>query len=75
MGWRTSATRNPWSSSSRPTAREVWLFPQPVRTAVTATTGRGLVSIVAPGPSRRKSAPVASTRDAWCITSVWGRSE
>ena len=42
-----------------------------VRTAVTATTGREASSIVARGPSRAKSAPAASTRDALCITSSW----
>jgi hypothetical protein len=55
--------------------RLVWLLPAPVRTAQTATTGLLLGSMVARGPSSRKSAPVASTREALCMTSSWDRSE
>ena len=75
IGWRTSATRRPASSSVRPTLRLVWLLPQPVRTAQTATTGFDERSMVALGPSKRKSAPAASTSDALCITVSCLRSE
>jgi hypothetical protein len=75
IGWRTSATRRPASSSACPTLRLVWLLPHPVRTAQTATTGFDEPSIVASGPSKRKSAPVESTSDALCITVSCLRSE
>ena len=39
IGCRTSATFRPASSSACPTFRLVWLLPQPVRVAQTATTG------------------------------------
>ena len=68
IGCRTSATLRPASSRMRPTLRLVWLLPQPVRTAQTATTGFVLSSIVAFGPSSVKSAPAASTIDALCMT-------
>jgi len=48
--------------------REVWLLPEPVRTAPMDTTGRLEANIVRRGFSRRKPAPAASTRDARCIT-------
>ena len=59
----------------RPTARLVWLFPQPVRTAVIAITGFVLLSIVERGPSRVKSAPAANAIEALCMTASWERSE
>ena len=43
-------------------------FPQPVRTAETATTGTRASSIVRRGPRSVKSAPVASTREASAMT-------
>jgi hypothetical protein len=55
--------------------RLVGLLPEPVRTAVTATTGFDASSIVAFGPSSMKSAPAARARDALCITSSCLRSE
>ena len=75
IGWRTSPTRSPAASSSSPIRRLVWLLPQPVRTAVTATTGFVASSIVERGPRSRKSAPAASAIDALCITSSCARSE
>ena len=48
--------------------RVVWLLPEPVRTAQTATTGFSEVSIVSRGESSRNAAPAASARDAMCIT-------
>ena len=44
-------------------------------TAETATTGLVLGSMVARGPSSRKSAPAASTAEALCMTSSCDRSE
>ena len=75
IGCRTSATDRPCERRIRPTARLVWLLPQPVRTAVTAITGLTLFSIVDLGPSRVKSAPAASAIDALCMTVSWARSE
>ena len=49
-------------------------LPQPVRTAHTAITGTPVSSMVRRGPSRMKSAPAASAREARCITSSWGMS-
>jgi hypothetical protein len=56
-------------------ARVVWLLPEPVRTAQTATTGTVAVSIVSRGPSSWKFAPAASTSLALCITYSWLTSE
>lgn len=53
----------------------VWLLPQPVRTAQTATTGTEAVSIVASGPSSVKLAPAAMTSLALCITYSYDTSE
>ena len=39
------------------TLREVWLLPQPVRTAQTETTGFVLLTIVSSGPRRTKRRP------------------
>ena len=39
MGSRTATTRYPRSRSACAILREVWLFPQPVRTAQTLMTG------------------------------------
>ncbi len=75
IGWRTSATFRPASSRARPTLRLVCDLPQPVRVAQTATTGFAECSMVASGPSSRKSAPAASTIDALCITVSCLRSE
>jgi hypothetical protein len=55
--------------------RVVWLFPEPVRTAQTATTGFDEVSAVSCGESSRNDAPAASARDARCITCSWVTSE
>jgi len=68
IGCLTIATLSPAWRNTCPTCLLVWLLPAPVRTAHTATTGLLLGSIVASGPSRVKSAPAASTRDAKCIT-------
>jgi hypothetical protein len=43
------------------TRRVVWLFPEPVRTAVIDTTGFVDFTIVDAGPSNMKSAPAAFT--------------
>ena len=48
--------------------RVVWLLPEPVRTAQTATTGLDEVSIVSRGEIRRYDAPAASAREPMCIT-------
>ena len=74
MGWRMATTFLPSFCSAFTTARLVWLLPQPVRTAHTDTTGFVDWTMVASGPIRRKSAPLASTRDALCITTSWGTS-
>ena len=71
IGWRTRAGFSPSPSRSSATRRVVWLLPAPVRVAQTATTGLRLRSMVRSGPSRVKSAPAASTRDATCITVSW----
>ena len=75
IGCRTRTTSRPASRRIRPTRRLVWLLPQPVRTAQTATTGFVLSSIVELGPSSRKSAPAAITTEALCITVACDRSE
>ena len=49
-------------------AAVVWLLPEPVRTAQTATTGLDDASIVSRGESRRYDAPAASAREPMCIT-------
>lgn len=49
MGWRTTTTRLPRSLRIRATLRVVWDFPDPVRTAHTATTGTRAGSWVARG--------------------------
>jgi hypothetical protein len=54
--------------------RAVCDFPQPVRTAETAITGRRDASIVRRGPGSVKWAPAASAREARCIASAWERS-
>ena len=46
----------------------VWLFPEPVRTAQTATTGFDEVSIVRCGERRLYVAPAARTREPMCMT-------
>ena len=43
------------------TRRDVWLLPEPVRTAHTDTTGLVLVIWVSSGPSRVNDAPAAIT--------------
>ena len=68
IGWRMAATRNPLSRSRRQTSREVWLLPQPVRTATTAMTGRRERTIVLSGPSSLKSAPADIAREALAMT-------
>ena len=75
IGWRTRATLSPAPSRTRPTSRLVWLLPQPVRTAHTATTGLVLASIVERLPMSVKSAPAAIAIDARCITSSCDTSE
>jgi len=74
MGCRTTATLFPRWRSSPVIAREVGLFPQPVRTAQTETTGFVDSIMVEDAPSRRKSAPEALTRDALCMTSTCATS-
>jgi hypothetical protein len=54
--------------------RVVWLVPDPVRAAVTATTGLDEEIIVVEGPISRKSGPSASTREARRITCSWETS-
>ena len=56
------------------TNRDAGLLPAPVRTASTEMTGTEHVMAVLSGPSREKSAPAASTREAWCITNSWETS-
>ena len=53
----------------------VWLLPEPVRTAQTATHGFVEVSIVSRGDNSVNDAPAASARDATCITSPCLTSE
>ena len=65
------ATRRPRARRRAPSQRAIGDLPQPVRTAETATTGTAARSIVRSGPSRRKSAPVASARDATRIRWAW----
>jgi hypothetical protein len=62
----------PFSTSH--TLRVVWLFPDPVRTAVTAITGTLLFSWVALGPITMKSGPIEATQEALCITYSWETS-
>ncbi len=71
MGWRMTATRRPRDLSRWESQRVVWDLPQPVRTAETAMTGTAARSMVRSGPSRRKSAPLASATEAVCITWAW----
>lgn len=71
MGWRTTATRRPVARIRAATQRAMGDFPQPVRTAETATTGTADGSIVRPGPSSVKSAPQASATVASSITRRW----
>jgi len=60
--------------SSCATFREVWLFPDPVRTAHTETTGTLDLSMVVVGPISLKSAPLARTCEALCMTYSWDTS-
>ena len=75
MGCRTATTRRPWSRSFRQTRRVVWLFPAPVRTAQTDTTGLVERIEVSLKPSRAKSEPAAITCDALCMTCSCDTSE
>ncbi len=68
MGCRTTTGVFPWSRKVAATFRVVWLLPEPVRTAHTATTGTFASSMVAPGPSRTKFAPFDMTWLALCMT-------
>ena len=54
----------PLARSLRDSQRAIADLPQPVRTAVTAITGSEDFNMVRLGPSRVKSAPAASARDA-----------
>ena len=54
-------TRNPLFINVSMTLRDVWLFPAPVRTAVTEISGLLLFNCVFVGPNREKSAPAALT--------------
>ncbi len=74
MGWRMAATRRPLALRIWATLREVWLLPQPVRTAQTETTGFSLLTMVSLGPSRTKDAPAACTWLALCMTYSWATS-
>ena len=49
-------------------AREVWLLPEPVRTAQTAMTGFVDLTWVSLGPRREKEAPAAFTRALMLMT-------
>ncbi len=62
---------SPRSRRSPATLRVVWLLPEPVRTAVTATTGFFDGIMVAAVPRRVKSHPRALTRAAMCPTYSW----
>ena len=75
IGWRTTTTRFPASRRVCATRRVVWLFPEPVRTAQTATVGTSALSVVSFGPSSVKLAPAARTSLALCITYSWETSE
>src|SRR5947199_9598586 len=75
MGWRRTATRLPASRRSAAMWRVVWLLPEPVRTAQTATTGFDEVIIVSRGASSRNDAPAASAGDPMCITSSCATAE
>jgi len=57
------------------TRRVVWDFPQPVRTAHTATTGFSEATWVEVGPNSQKSAPAAPATAARSITCWWETSE
>ena len=64
----------PGGASCRDSQRAMADLPQPVLTAVIAITGRDETSMVRCGPSRAKSAPAASAREATCITCSWRTS-
>jgi hypothetical protein len=74
IGWRITATRRPRLRSRPDRKRAVCDFPQPVRTAETAMTGTRAGSQVRSGPSRTKSAPAESAREARCMTRACGMS-
>lgn len=74
MGWRMAATRKPISRKINDTRRVVWLFPAPVRTAQTETTGLTDLTCVVFAPINLKSAPAANTTEALCMTYSWGTS-
>ena len=70
-----AATRLPIDLRIEVIARDVWLLPQPVRTAQTAMTGLVDSSIVLRCPMMRKSAPAVLTMAALCMTFSYDRSE
>jgi len=74
MGWRIATTRFPRPRRMRMTRRVVWLFPAPVRTAQTETTGTRARIMLARGPISRKPAPAARTTEALCMTVSWETS-
>ena len=75
MGWRTATARLPRSRSTCDTRREVWLLPQPVRTARTAITGLLLAAWVASVPSSVKCGPRDWTHATLAMTVSLERSE
>jgi hypothetical protein len=74
MGWRTATTFLPIAFSICTTLRLVWLLPQPVRLAHTATMGLVDAIMVRAGLSSWKSAPAALHRLARFITRSWETS-
>ncbi len=58
----------PWLRRMSRTLRVVWLLPQPVLIATTATTGTLDLSMVRLGPIRTKSAPHELTNADFSIT-------
>ena len=68
IGCRTAATLSPIFLRMSATRRVVWLLPEPVRTAHTATTGFVLLIIVLVALSTLKSAPAALTSEQRSMT-------
>src|SRR3972149_4452053 len=74
MGCRITTTLPKSFLRDRETLRDTVLFPAPVLTAQTETTGRFDFNHVVFGPISRKSAPQARTIEALCMTSAYDRS-
>jgi hypothetical protein len=80
-GWNIQLSTNTFSiiHASQPVPDKLlllstWDFPQPVLTAVTATTGLVLASMPSFFPSRSMLAPAALTRELNLVTSTIARS-